>query len=140
MNGIAPSILLVDDYPDALDVWRMYLEMCGFGVLTAIDGLSAVTLALEKLPDIIILDLELPGISGVEAARRIRSAPETAAIPLIAVTGHSQAAQLDEARLAGFDVVVTKPCDPDRLLAEIQRLLDGRPPVVAPVQRPTLNR
>ena len=140
MNGTAHSILLVDDYPDALDVWRLYLEMSGFEVLTAIDGLSAVKLATERLPDIVILDLELPGITGIEAARRIRSAPETTSIPLIAATGHSQPATLDEARRAGFDVIVTKPCDPDRLLAEIRRLLDGGTPLAASVPASTLNR
>jgi CheY-like chemotaxis protein len=139
MSGTAHSILLVDDYPDALDVWRLYLEMCGFEVATAADGLTAVRLATEKLPDIIILDLELPGISGVEAARRIRTAPATSGIPLIAATGHSHPVTLGEARHAGFDVIVTKPCDPDYLLGEIRRLLGGRP-IAEAVPVPTLNR
>jgi CheY-like chemotaxis protein len=116
-------ILLVDDYADALEVWSLYLKMAGFDVETAQDGLAALALARHTPPDIAILDLELPGISGCELARRLRADPPTRQLPLIAVTGHSQAERIDEARRAGFDSVLTKPCDPDLLCLEIARLL-----------------
>jgi CheY-like chemotaxis protein len=115
-------ILIVDDYPDSLDIWAIYLQSSGYRVSTAIDGVSAVAKAHELLPDLIVLDLELPGISGFEAARLLRAAPETADIPLIAATGYSHLRQLDLAREVGFDAVVVKPCDPDLLLSEIERL------------------
>jgi two-component system cell cycle response regulator DivK len=116
-------ILIVDDYADALDIWAIYLQSMGYRVSTAADGLSAVAKAEELLPDLIVLDLELPGLTGFEAAKRLRANPETADIPLIAATGYSHARQLDMARQSGFDAVVVKPCDPDLLVQEIDRLL-----------------
>jgi two-component system cell cycle response regulator DivK len=117
-------ILLVDDYPDALDVWSLYLKMCGFDVVSAGDGLTALDVARRERPDLAILDLELPGISGLELARRMRADEALTTVPLIAVTGHSQLSRIEEAERAGFDLVLTKPCDPEKLCLEIQRLLD----------------
>jgi two-component system, cell cycle response regulator DivK len=119
-------ILLVDDYPDALEIWGLYLRSLGFDVVTADDGLKAVEQAHQTLPDIIVLDLELPGITGFEAAVRLRQDPQTAAIPLIAATGYSHVKQLDQARASGFDSIVVKPCEPAALVAEIERLLAAR--------------
>jgi len=119
----AKHILIVDDYADALDIWAIYLQSMGYRVSTAADGLTAVAKAEELLPDLIVLDLELPGLTGFEAAKRLRDNPETAPIPLIAATGYSHARQLDMARQSGFDAVVVKPCDPDLLVQEIERLL-----------------
>jgi CheY-like chemotaxis protein len=116
-------ILLVDDYPDALEIWGLYLRSMGYDVETATDGLSAVEQAHNHLPDIIVLDLELPGITGFEAAMRLRQAPDTQDIPLIAATGYSHVKQLDQARQSGFDAIVVKPCEPAVLVAEIERLL-----------------
>ena len=121
-NPPGKHILIVDDYADALDIWAIYLTGAGYRVSTAIDGASAIAQAHDLLPDLIVLDLELPGISGFEAARALRADPETADIPLIAATGYSHLRQLDLAREVGFDAVVVKPCDPDMLLAEIERL------------------
>ncbi len=117
-------ILLVDDYRDALDMWGVYLRSCGYDVMTAADGLQAVEIARAQLPDLIILDLDLPGISGYEVARRLRSGGPTAAIPLIAATGFSQQKEIEAARESGFDVVLVKPCDPVRLVGEIGRILE----------------
>ena len=117
-------ILIVDDYPDALDIWTLYLRSLGYRVSTAADGTTALAQAEQLLPDLIVLDLELPGISGFEAARRLRRNPSTHDIPLIAATGYSHQRQLSMAREAGFDEVVVKPVDPNTLVAEIERLLD----------------
>jgi len=116
-------ILIVDDYPDALDIWALYLRSMGYRVSTANDGATAIAQAEHLLPDLIVLDLELPRISGFEAAKHLRANPDTQAIPLIAATGYSHLRQLDRAREAGFDQVVVKPCDPDLLVEEIERLL-----------------
>ncbi|ODS55104.1 MAG: hypothetical protein ABS36_10155 [Acidobacteria bacterium SCN 69-37] len=116
-------ILLVDDYPDGLEVWSLYLRMCGFEVSTAADGATALASATAQPPDLAILDLEMPGVSGYELARRLRADPSTRHIPLIAVSGHSQAAPIQEALDAGCDRVLTKPCDPESLRLEVQRLL-----------------
>ncbi|HXG90279.1 MAG TPA: response regulator [Vicinamibacterales bacterium] len=126
-------VLLVDDYPDALEIWGLYLRSLGYEVVTADDGLRAVEKAHEHLPDIIVLDLELPGISGFEAAVRLRGTPDTRAIPLIAATGYSHIKQLEQARQSGFDSIVLKPCEPGELAAEIERLLalaDTRRPAI----------
>ena len=119
----SPSLLIVDDYADALDVWGVYLRAEGFHVLTASDGQSAFAEAVREKPDIIIMDLELPGKSGFEVARELKARADTCAIPLIAATGYSHAKQLDLARASGFDAVMVKPCDPQLLVAEIRRLL-----------------
>ena len=116
-------ILIVDDYPDALDIWAIYLRAMGFQVSTAGDGAEALAQAQRLRPDVIVLDLELPRISGFDVARRLRSNPETAHIPLIAATGYSHVTELDRAREAGFDQIVVKPCDPDFLVEEIERQL-----------------
>lgn len=120
-------ILLVDDYPDALEIWGLYLRSLGFDVETADDGLKAVEQVHARVPDVIVLDLELPGITGFEAARRLRARPDTADVPLIAATGFSHTKQLDQALDAGFDSVVIKPCEPTALVAEIERLLRDTP-------------
>ncbi len=122
-------ILIVDDYTDALDIWAIYLKSKDYRVSTAVDGASAISKAKNLLPDLIVLDLGLPGISGFEAARTLRAFPATAGIPMIAATGFSHARELDLAREVGFDAVVVKPCDPDILLLEIERLLadDDKP-------------
>ncbi|HEX8031113.1 MAG TPA: response regulator [Vicinamibacterales bacterium] len=118
-------ILIVDDYPDALDIWALYLQSMGYRVSTAGDGAAALEQAERLLPDLIVLDLELPHVSGFDVAKHLRANPETRNIPLIAATGYSHPRQLDRAREAGFDQIVIKPCDPDALVAEINRLLES---------------
>jgi len=125
-------ILIVDDYPDALDIWALYLRSMGYRVSTASDGAAALAQAQQLLPDLIVLDLELPRISGFDVARQLRANPATQAIPLIAATGYSHVKQLDRAREAGFDRIVVKPCDPDLLVEEIERLLQPVEPVNSP--------
>jgi CheY-like chemotaxis protein len=133
-------ILLVDDYPDGLEVWSLYLRMCGYEVFTASDGVAALEEVRLRKPAIAILDLELPRMSGIDAARQLRTDPETAGMPLIAITGHSEARRLDEARQAGFDLILVKPCDPDRLREEIQRLLTSPDLGANGMAQVTLNR
>lgn len=126
-------VLIVDDYPDALDIWAIYLRAVGYQVSTAADGAAALEQAERLLPDLIVLDLELPGISGFEAARRLRRNPATHDIPLIAATGYSHQRQLELARESGFDRVVVKPLDPDMLVEEIERLLPQEMAVRQPI-------
>jgi CheY-like chemotaxis protein len=85
-----------------------------------------VQLAKTARPDVIVMDLELPGLTGCQAARQIRADAETRHVPLIAATGFSHERQLDEAREAGFDRVLIKPCDPTRLAEEIELALAVR--------------
>ena len=122
MTG-ARTVLIVDDYLDALDVWSIYLGTEGFRVLTASTGRQALSIATAELPDLVVLDLNLPNLSGFEVARELQSHAATRAIPLIAATGFSHAVQQDRARASGFDAVLVKPCNPDALVVEIHRLL-----------------
>jgi CheY-like chemotaxis protein len=117
------TVLIVDDYPDMLEVWGLYLRGQGLAVLTATDGEAAVALATQALPDLVVLDLELPGKSGIEVAEAIRAQPATRHIPIIVATGHSDLAEYESTRNAGFDAIVIKPCFPAFLLSEIRRLL-----------------
>jgi CheY-like chemotaxis protein len=117
------TVLIVDDYLDALDVWSLYLGAEGFRVLTASTGRQALSIAAAELPDLVVLDLDLPDLSGFEVARELRSQAATEGIPLIAATGFSHAVQQDKARASGFNAVLVKPCDPDALVVEIHRLL-----------------
>jgi CheY-like chemotaxis protein len=121
----AKHVLIVDDYPDALDIWVIYLRAIGYRVSTAADGAEAIAQAEQLRPDVIVLDLELPGISGFEAAKRLRRSSTTQDIPLVAATGYSHERQLSLARDCGFDEVIVKPIDPDQLVATIERLLDS---------------
>lgn len=136
-------ILIVDDYPDALEIWGLYLRSRGYDVVTAEDGLEALDKVRDTHPDIIVLDLELPGITGFEAAVRLRHSPDTQQIPLIAATGYSHVKQLDQARASGFDSIIVKPCEPAMLVSEIERLLSEASAAASrhgPVERFSNNR
>lgn len=116
-------VLLVDDYPDALEIWQLYLTMSGYVVASASNGLEAVEMARSFDPDVAVMDLELPQMTGIEAARCLRAETRTSGIRLIAATGYSHQQQLDAARRAGFEVILIKPCDPTDLVTAIEKLL-----------------
>lgn len=120
------TILIVDDYPEALELWGFYLRAAGFAVLTAGDGRTALSRATGELPDLVVLDIEMPGLTGDQVSRTLRAQPTTSDIPQIAATGSARTGRLDLGRLAGFDLVLDKPCDPDVLVAEVRRLLARR--------------
>jgi two-component system cell cycle response regulator DivK len=117
-------ILIVDDFQDNREMYVEYLTGVGYEVAEAEDGEAALTVAFEVLPALIVMDLSLPVIDGWEATRRLRADPRTAGIPIIALTGHMQDAELSSAREAGCDAALVKPCFPEDLLVEIERLLE----------------
>ncbi len=126
----APLVLVVDDVAHGREIFAEYLEFRGFRVATAEDGLEAMDKAFELLPDLILMDLSLPGIDGWEATRRLKQDDRTRGIPIIALTAHALASAHDRAKEVGCDAVVTKPCIPKDLEAEVRRQLaarDGRP-------------
>ena len=114
------TVLLVDDYPDALDVWEIFLTAAGCQVMTAGDGALALEIARTQRPDVIVMDFQMPGLSGPSVAEALRNDAATAQIPLIAVTGRR--VELAEARRLGFASLIVKPCEPAALLAEIRRV------------------
>ena len=118
-------VLIVDDYPDAREMYAEYLEFSGFEVVQAANGVEAIERALSTLPDIILMDLSLPMMDGWEATRRLKADARTASIPVVAVTGHALEGNSLGAKKAGCDSFVIKPCLPEDLVAEIGRVLGG---------------
>jgi CheY-like chemotaxis protein len=123
----SPLVLVVDDFPDNRDMYMQYLEFSGLRVAEAQNGHEALQQAFDLLPDLIVMDLSLPGLDGWEATRRLKADPRTHAIPVIALTGHALAGHSKGAIEAGCDAFITKPCLPERLLEEIRKMLDSRP-------------
>lgn len=122
-----PRVLLVDDYPDAREMYTEYLEFSGFDVVQASNGMEALERAADATPDIILMDLSLPVMDGWEATRRLKADARTASIPVVALTGHALAGISEGAKRAGCDAFVTKPCLPEDLVSEIRRILAGKP-------------
>ncbi len=130
-----PRVLVVDDYPDAREMYTEYLEYSGFEVVQAANGMEALQRALDSAPDIILMDLSLPVMDGWEATRRLKADQNTAGIPVVALTGHALAGISEGAKKAGCDSFVTKPCLPEDLVVEIRRVLDERAAVNRKVRR-----
>ena len=114
-----PLILLVEDYDDAREMYRDYLEFSGFRVETARDGREALDKARALRPDLILMDLSLPGIDGWEATRTLKADPDTAGLLIVALSAHALAAEGDRARDAGCDGFIPKPCLPHDLVHQI---------------------
>ena len=127
---VEPLVLVVDDYDDAREMYAESLLVCGFRVAEAADGLRAIELAQQLAPDVILMDLSLPGIDGWEATRRIRADARTMHIPIVALTGHAMSTALDRARQAGCDRFVVKPALPDEVIAEVRQALLKKPSTV----------
>jgi len=121
---VKPRVLLVDDYPDAREMYSEYLQFSGFDVIEATNGMEALKSAVERAPDIILMDLSLPVMDGWEATRRLKADDRTKRIPVVALTGHALAGISEGARKAGCDAFVTKPCLPEDLVKEIRKILD----------------
>jgi two-component system, cell cycle response regulator DivK len=120
-NSANRKILLVEDSEDARYFMRLELEQLGFSVIEAEDGVQAVQKALQEQPDIVLMDLSLPTMDGLEATKQIRKDDRLRSIPIIAVTAHQDFRQ--GAKASGFDAYVTKPIDIDWLSELINGLL-----------------
>ena len=120
-----PLILVVDDYQDAREMYAACLNASGFGVIEAESGDEAVAKATELLPDLIVMDLSLPGMDGWTATRTLKQNVRTRAIPVVALTGNARTDAPAAARDAGCDAFLVKPCLPDDMVAAVRRVLDG---------------
>lgn len=121
-----PKILLVEDNEMNRDMLSRRLSRKGFEVLIAVDGLQGVAMAAQDKPDLILMDMSLPGIDGWEATRRLKADAATQAIPVIALTAHAMTDDRAKALAAGCDDFDTKPVDLPRLLNKIGHLLEDR--------------
>lgn len=122
--GSGPQVLLVEDDRDGRRMYAEWLAQAGFTVKQAHNGLQALDSAFESLPDVVVTDLNIPGIDGFEFTRRLRQDTRTRKVPVVAITGYA-AFTADPARAtrAGCDVVLEKPCSPEDLEAAVRRLL-----------------
>jgi CheY-like chemotaxis protein len=115
-------ILYVEDNEDNIYMLERRLRRAGFDVLIARDGAQGVALALAQQPALILMDLGLPVLDGLEATRQIKAAPDTKHIPVIALTANAMTGDKEKALAAGCDDFDTKPVDLPRLLEKIQAL------------------
>jgi two-component system cell cycle response regulator DivK len=121
--SVSPLVLVVDDYQDAREMYADCLLAYGFRVAEASDGLEAVTKAGSLVPDVILMDLSLPGIDGWEATRQLKADRRTRNIPIVAMTGHAGHMASDAARKAGCAAFVLKPALPDQVVLEVRKAL-----------------
>ena len=119
-----PLVLIVDDSQDVRELYTEYLHYTGFRVLTASDGEGALEVAHRIRPDVIVLDLSMPRLDGINATSRLRQDRRTYRIPVILLTGYPARAIERGALEAGANAFLTKPCLPEDLEAQIRRLLE----------------
>jgi CheY-like chemotaxis protein len=125
-----PSVLVVDDYVDGREMVAEYLAFRGFAVAEARDGIEALELARRLQPEIVLMDLRMPGMDGWEATRRLKRDPQTCHIPIVALTAHALAPEINTARQAGCDAVIAKPCDISVLADSLIKMLKMGPQVI----------
>ena len=121
--GAPMRILMVDDFHDNREMYAAYLRFAGFIVDEAVTGTEAIEMALATSPNLIVMDLSLPGLDGWEATRRLKTDPKTKHIPIVVVSGHALEGSVRAAKVAGCDAFLRKPCLPQALLAEVKKLL-----------------
>ncbi|MGI8493559.1 MAG: response regulator transcription factor [Acidimicrobiales bacterium] len=119
----AGTVLVVDDDPVIVGLLQLNFEIEGYEVVTAPDGESGQALARERQPDVIVLDVMMPRVSGLEVARRLRADPVTAYLPILLLSAKAQKADVEAGRAVADDYV-TKPFEPLELLARVGRLFE----------------
>jgi CheY-like chemotaxis protein len=122
-----PRILLIEDNEMNRDMLSRRLARRGYEVLLAEDGAEGVMAAAREQPDLVLMDMSLPVLDGWEATRRLKAAPATRPIPIIALTAHAMSSDRERALEAGCDDYDTKPIELPRLLEKIERLLGAAP-------------
>ena len=126
-QGGAPLVLVVEDDLDTRRFYTAALTGSGFRVEQAHNGHQALEKAFATIPDLILTDIAVPGLDGIELCQRLRADERTAEVPVLAITGYGDRRYPDRALQAGADCVLIKPCEPDLLVKETRRLLIGRP-------------
>jgi two-component system cell cycle response regulator DivK len=119
-------ILVVDDYPDAREMYTRFLTLSGFQAEQAASGAEALEKSLVVQPDMIILDVAMPGMDGWEVIRRLKADARTRSTLVVVVTGAAYGTGLKKAKEAGCDAYLVKPCLPDKLLGIVRSLLSQR--------------
>jgi CheY-like chemotaxis protein len=126
-----PTILVVDDEPTIRFLVRAALDGTGYRLIEASDGLSALEVALTERPDVILLDIALPRLSGLEVCRRLKENPATAGAPVLLITGLVQEAERQAAEEVGAQAFIAKPFSPAALVSQVEDALLRRPAAVS---------
>jgi two-component system cell cycle response regulator DivK len=121
-------ILVIEDQEDNRQILRDLLTNADFQVIEAEDGESGLAAAAAQKPDLILMDVQLPGIDGYEATRRLKGDAALQDVPVIAVTAHALSGAEDQARAAGCDGYISKPISPRQLLAKVREYLSPAAP------------
>lgn len=122
-EGTVPLVMVVDDDPDTQDIYSSILEHAGFAVIVVADGAEAVRRAQVELPDVILMDIDLPGLDGWEATRRLKAGEDTREIPVVGISASAGEEFRFRAMTLGFESYHAKPFLPTRVLAEVRRAL-----------------
>ena len=120
---MSKRVLVVDDHPDNRQILRVLLDNAGYQMIEAEDGEGALAAAEEHRPDLILMDVQLPKLSGLDATRQLRADPKTAAIPIVVITSFALSGDAEKAKAAGASAYLAKPYSPRELLQMIRNLV-----------------
>jgi two-component system cell cycle response regulator DivK len=121
------TILIVEDNEKNMKLARDVLQSRGYATLEAVTGEEGVRIAIEKKPDLVLMDIQLPGISGIEALRQVRADPDCARIPVVAFTASVTAIDRSQISAAGFNGFLSKPINLKEFLETVKRMLENGP-------------
>ena len=119
-----PTVLIVDDTVDTRQLYSLYFSSRGYKVLTAHDGVTGIDAAERHLPDVIVMDISMPGLDGIAATERLKKGSRTRHLPVLILTAHPLRVAAHGALLAEADGFLTKPCLPEELEVHVRNLLD----------------
>jgi CheY-like chemotaxis protein len=119
-----PVVLVADDDPDILTMVQLRLERCGYTVLAARNGREALELTAGHLPDLVVLDIAMPELSGLEALAQLKAAPLTSSIPVILLTARATSGDVETGLAAGAAEYLTKPFSPQELAARVAAFVE----------------
>jgi len=125
-RSLLPLVLIVEDDPETRQFYSRTFESAGFRTAQAHNGHQALEKAFDVLPDLIVADIAIPGMDGIELCRRLRTDARAQAVPVLAITGYGDRDYEDRARAAGADQVLIKPCAADLLVDHARRLVAVR--------------
>jgi len=125
MNATHPKVLVVEDNPLNLELATDLLEAAGFEVISAQTGEAGIKTAREAQPDLILMDLSLPGMDGIEATKALKADPQTSGIPIVAVTAHAMKGDEQKALAAGCEGYITKPIDTRMFPVQVTQHVQG---------------
>jgi CheY-like chemotaxis protein len=120
---VVARVLLVEDNPANLSLMQYLLQASGYTTLTATDGREGVIVAQRELPNVILMDLQMPIMNGYEAARQVKEVPALRGVPVIAVTALAMVGDRDKILARGFDGYIAKPITPERFVSEVEAFM-----------------